>query len=58
MGKFIFTSFSDTHLIVLGFILFMGTFLGAFIWTVFIQKKSFYNKIAELPLQEGDSYGK
>ncbi len=54
MGKLIFSGFSDAHLIVIGFILFMGTFLGSLIWTVFVQKKSFYKTLANLPLQEGD----
>lgn len=57
MMKTAFAGFTDAHLIVIGFILFMGTFLGAFFWTVFVQKKSFYNHLSELPLQEGDSRG-
>lgn len=57
MFKLAFAGFSDTHLIVIGFLLFMGTFLGAFFWTVFVQKKSFYNRLSELPLQEGDHRG-
>jgi hypothetical protein len=58
MSKLIFYGFSDAYLIVIGFILFMGTFLGAFFWTVFIQKKSFYDDLAQLPLQpEGDVRG-
>lgn len=56
MGKLIFSGFSDSHLIVIGFILFMGTFLGAFIWTVFVQQKSFYDDLANLPLKERDGH--
>lgn len=58
MFKLAFAGFTDAHLIVIGFLLFMGTFLGAFCWTVFIQKKSFYTKLAEMPLQEGESCGR
>ena len=57
MYKIAFAGFTDGHLIALGFLLFMGTFLGAFCWTVFVQKKSFYQKIAEMPLQEGEHHG-
>lgn len=58
MFKLAFANFSDAHLIVIGFLLFMATFLGAFIWTVFVQEKSFYVKLSELPLRgEGDRHG-
>lgn len=58
MSKLIFYGFTDAYLIVIGFILFMGTFLGAFVWTVFVQKKSFYDDLSKLPLhQEGDVRG-
>jgi hypothetical protein len=51
MFKLAFQNFSDSPLIALGFILFMITFLGALIWTVFIQKKSFYDQLSDLPLK-------
>lgn len=58
MFKIAFAGFTDAHLIVIGFLLFMGTFLGAFFWTVFIQRKEFYTKLSEMPLQEGDFNGR
>lgn len=58
MFKLAFAGFTDAHLIVIGFLLFIGTFLGAFCWTIFIQKKSFYAKLAELPLHEGEPCGR
>lgn len=57
MYKQIFANFSDTHLIVFGFILFMATFLGTLIWTLFIQEKSFYDRISLKPLDNGEDYG-
>lgn len=57
MFKLAFANFSDAHLIVIGFLLFMGTFLGAFVWTVFVQKKSFYADLSKLPLRKGDHHG-
>lgn len=58
MYKQIFQNFSDGHLIALGFILFMVTFLGALIWTLFVREKSFYKKLSQLPLSEGDQHGR
>lgn len=58
MFKEAFLNFTDTYLITFGFILFMGTFLGAFFWTLFIQKKSFYIQLSQLPLDEGDQSGR
>mgnify|MGYP000988850352 CR=1 FL=1 len=58
MFKSTFLHFSDGHLIAIGFILFMLTFLGAFFWTIIIQKKSFYTQMSQLPLQEGDEHAK
>lgn len=57
MFKQAFMNFTDSHLIVIGFILFMGTFLGALIWTLFIQEKSFYKQMSEIPLQKGGDHG-
>lgn len=51
MFKQIFLNFNDAHLMVLGFLLFMGTFLGALIWTLLVQKKSFYDELSRMPLQ-------
>lgn len=56
MFKSTFANFSDGNLIAFGFILFMLTFVGAFIWTVIIQKKSFYTQISHLPLQDGEDH--
>ena len=53
MFKETFLNFSDSHLIVLGFILFMGTFLGALAWTIIVQKKSFYDELSFKPLAKG-----
>ncbi|MBY0555434.1 hypothetical protein K2P97_12955 [bacterium] len=58
MFKQAFMNFSDSHLIVLGFILFMGTFLGALIWTLFVQNKLFYKQMSEIPLNKGGENGK
>lgn len=54
MFKSAFLNFSDSNLIAFGFLLFMVTFLGALIWTLMIQKKSFYKLMSELPLSEGE----
>lgn len=58
MFKGAFYNFTDGHMVALGFGLFMFTFLGAFIWTVFVQKKSFYTQLSHLPLDEGDEGGR
>lgn len=50
MFKQIFLNFTDHNLIILGFILFMGTFIGALIWTLFVQKNSFYEELSLKPL--------
>lgn len=57
MFKQVFSNFTDGHLIVIGFILFMGTFLGALIWTLLVQKKSFYDELERKPLINGKDYG-
>lgn len=49
-----FLNFNQTDLIIFGFILFMLTFLGAFVWTFLIQEKSFYKDLSQLPLFNGD----
>lgn len=53
MFKQVFLNFSDAHLMVLGFLLFMFTFLGALIWTILIQKKEFYDRLSVQPLNNG-----
>lgn len=53
MFKQVFANFTDAHLIVLGFVLFMGTFIGALIWTILIQKKEFYDRLSVQPLTGG-----
>lgn len=58
MYKQIFLNFSDSSLIAFGFLLFMGTFLGALVWTLFVQNKSFYVELSQIPLQEGDNNGR
>lgn len=57
MYKQIFANFNDGHLIIFGFMLFMVTFLGALMWTLLIQKKSFYDELAQKPLVNGESNG-
>lgn len=57
MYKQIFANFNDGHLIIVGFMLFMTTFLGALVWTLLIQKKSFYDELAQKPLLGGDTNG-
>lgn len=54
MFKQVFSNFDDGHLIALGFVLFMGVFLGSLIWTLLVQKKSFYDQLSLLPLNKGD----
>lgn len=49
--------FTDSNLIVFGFILFMSVFLGTLIWTLFIQEEKFYDKLSTLPLKGGDKNG-
>jgi len=56
--KQIFANFTDSDLIILGFVLFMVTFLGALVWILFVQKKSFYDERAQQPLISGEDYGK
>ncbi len=58
MFKSTFINFSDTYLIAVGFVLFMGTFLGSLIWTLVVQEKSFYEKLSHLPISEGSENGK
>lgn len=50
----IFLNFTDTQLAVAGFIIFLITFLGAVVWTLFIQDKSFYQELSTQPLKNGD----
>ena len=57
MYKQMFQNFSDGHLIALGFVLFMGTFLGALVWTLFVREKSFYTNLSHLPISDGVSDG-
>lgn len=58
MFKEVFLNFSDSHLIVIGFILFMGTFIGSLVWTLFIRSKSFYDQMSHIPLAKGDNNGR
>jgi hypothetical protein len=58
MSKLIFSNFNDGHLIAFGFILFTVTFVGVLTWTLFVQKKSFYTKMSEIPLSEGGKNGR
>lgn len=55
MFKQVFLNFTDTHLIVLGFILFISTFIGALVWTILIQKKEFYDQLSVQPLNGGEN---
>lgn len=54
----IFTQFNDTQLAVAGFLIFLVTFLSVLTWTVFVQKKSFYDELSLKPLANGDKNGK
>lgn len=56
MYKEIFQNFSDGHMIALGFILFMATFIGSLIWTLFVREKSFYTNLSQLPFKEGEHH--
>ena len=58
MFKQVFAQFSDTQLAVVGFLIFLLTFLGVLTWTVFVQKKSFYDELSLKPLANGDENGK
>jgi hypothetical protein len=58
MFKQVFLGFTDSHLIVIGFVLFIGTFIGALVWTLFVQKKSFYDQMSLIPLRKGDQNGR
>lgn len=58
MYKEIFQNFTDSHLIVIGFMLFIGTFVGSLIWTLFVQNKSFYDQMSLIPLSKGDQDGR
>lgn len=58
MFKQVFAHFSDTQLAVSGFLIFIVTFLGVLTWTVFIQKKSFYEDLSLKPIVNGDENGK
>jgi hypothetical protein len=58
MSKLIFSNFSESYLIAIGFILFTATFLGVLCWTLFVQKKSFYVTQSQLPLIQGDYDGR
>ena len=58
MFKQVFAQFSDTQLAVSGFLIFLITFLAVLTWTVFVQKKSFYDELSLKPLVNGDENGK
>lgn len=58
MFKQVFSQFSDTQLAVSGFLIFLITFLGVLTWTVFVQKKSFYDELSLKPLSNGDKNGR
>lgn len=55
MFKQVFLNFTDAHLMVLGFVLFMTTFMGALIWTILVQKKEFYDRLSVQPLNGGEN---
>ncbi len=58
MSKLIFSNFNDGYLIAVGFLLFTLTFIGVLCWTLFIQKKSFYAELSQIPLIQGDQDGR
>lgn len=57
MFKQVFAQFSDTELAVSGFLIFIVTFLAVLTWTVFVQKKDFYDRLSMQPLNNGDQNG-
>jgi cytochrome c oxidase cbb3-type subunit 4 len=46
--------FTDTHLTVLGLILFFVFFLGVLIWTSLKGNKENYKKLQQIPLNDGE----
>lgn len=47
-------NFSDTNIALFAFFIFLITFFSVLIWTFKLNKKSFYNDVANLPLHDGD----
>ncbi|MGZ3691322.1 MAG: hypothetical protein ACXVAX_07450 [Pseudobdellovibrio sp.] len=56
MYKEIFLNFTDTELAIAGFMIFLSVFLGALVWTLFVQDKSFYGELSLQPLENGDEH--
>ena len=54
MFKQVFANFTDTQLAVSGFMIFLVVFLGALVWTLFIQDKAFYDELGMQPLKNGE----
>jgi len=46
--------FTDTHLTVLGLLIFFGFFLGVIWWTSLKVNKELYKKLQQIPLGDGD----
>ena len=45
--------FTDTHLTILGFFLFLFSFLAVYFWTYRKSAKSHYEEIGKIPLEQG-----
>ena len=52
MNKDWIQNYSDTHITIFGMILFFMVFVGAILLTFHRQRKDYFNKIQNLPLDE------
>lgn len=57
MFKQAFANFNNSDLIVLGFMLFLFTFLGVMIWTLFVRHKDFYRELSLVPMRKDEREG-
>lgn len=48
--------FTDIHLTVIGLLIFFFFFVGVIWWTSRSQSKNLYQRIQNLPLENGESY--
>lgn len=49
--------FTETHLTVLGLVIFFTFFVGMILWTHRKSSKSLYRRLSELPLKEEQNRG-
>lgn len=54
MFKQAFANFSDQHLTITGLVIFISFFLGVLVWVNIKQNKHSYEKIQNLPFNDGD----